>query len=313
MIQKGPLPFLLVVHPVRHSLPEVLAFLPFLPRDGEHHALRLFHEIVPVKDHGGVLHGFHHVDRHILFQKCRRLLPGHRQEIAPIHQIVQRQGSIGQRVLVQCGVPQRRILLGKMLPQLVHTVPALALDHVNGGLDSLVGGVPQPVPHFYGGKLYGKCADFLRFADMLHSIRHGAGFQLPAVELGHIVLCIEGVIPAAVAGLDVEVYGIVQQIHSFLPIRTRDFWRLRLTKLEGLPGKQKFRGLVKLCQHPDTQSVILRKIFLGKIPRVQHLSLGTCISAPGYQVEHLLIVGNMKQGFVVVHVVAAIVIVIPPS
>ena len=82
MVQKRFFALRLVLHPVQYRLPEVLAFLPFLAGDGEHHALRLLHEIVPVKDHSGIFARLHHINGQILFQQFRRPFSGEGQQIA---------------------------------------------------------------------------------------------------------------------------------------------------------------------------------------------------------------------------------------
>ncbi len=53
---------------------------------------------------------------------------------------------------------------------------------------------------------------------MLHNVRDGeaGGIQLSAVELGHVVLGVKRVVPAPVTGLDMEVYGIIQKVESFV-------------------------------------------------------------------------------------------------
>ena len=106
IVEKGPFPFLLVIQPVHNALVKFRAFLPFLAGNGKHHALRLLHEIVQVKDHSGIFASLHHVDGQILLQQLRRTFPGQGQQIAAritvvLFQFVSGKGWVWQGVFVQ--------------------------------------------------------------------------------------------------------------------------------------------------------------------------------------------------------------------
>ncbi len=106
-----------------------------------------------------------------------------------------------------------------MLPQFPGVIAVLLrLDGFHSRLQRVVSAVPQFLQDFHRGEVNGQCADFLRLSDMLHNIRDGeaGGIQLSAVELGHVVLGVKRVVPASVTGLDMEVYGIIQKVESFL-------------------------------------------------------------------------------------------------
>ena len=131
VVQKSPLPLLLVVQPFHNGLMEVGAGLPLLAGDGKNGGRRIFQQFLSVKDHGGILPELHHVNGQIPFQQLHRPVLGEREKIAVYVVAVHRQGISGNirvrhGVLIQRGVRPfhrfrqniRRRFLARFLPRL---------------------------------------------------------------------------------------------------------------------------------------------------------------------------------------------------
>ena len=151
VVEKGPFPFLLVVHPVRNEPVEVGAGLPFLFGYGKYHALRLLGKFFRIKDHDRIFASLHRINSQVTFQQFRGPVFGQRQEVA-VHiaivllQLIREKCRVRHGVLVQNSVPQSIILSGDMVPLLFQGVRILFFD-LCLRLCCPVSGLPQGFHH----------------------------------------------------------------------------------------------------------------------------------------------------------------------